>query len=329
MLAKTHEPAAGPQPSEGSTEALSLDKLFKTLIQVFFRDTVELLHPELAEALDFGKVVFIAEPAFADFRKQGQVEPDVVAQVETRLGDPKVALVHIETEARFSSDMARRMRRYQLQLELKYDQPVMAAVIYLKGGSAGVEACEVTREVGPWKCGSSRYLSFGVAGSLTEEWVARPQRLAAALAALMSSKLWDPVQKKLACLRAITGEPNEDHRFLLNKLIDEALQLKGEERARFEAALDSVAEVKTMVATWKEALAESEARGEARGKVEATREAIELMVRHRFGSVSDRVKERLAAISELSRLYELLEAIADARSSVQVDAALGLRPAGA
>jgi hypothetical protein len=261
MLAKTHEPAARPNSSEGSAEPLSLDKLFKTLIQVFFRDTVELLHPELADALDFGKVVFIAEPAFADFRKQGQVEPDVVAQVETRLGDPKVALVHIETEARFSSDMARRMRRYQLQLELKYDQPVMAAVIYLKGGPAGVEACEVTREVGPWNCGSSRYLSFGLAGCLAEEWVARPQRLAAALAAMMSSKLWDPVQKKLACLRAITGEPKEDHRFLLNKLIEEALQLKGEERARFEVALDSEPEVKTMAVTWKEALAESEARG--------------------------------------------------------------------
>jgi hypothetical protein len=47
------------------------------------------------------------------------------------------------------------------------------------------------------------------------------------------------------------------------------------------------------------------------------------MVRHRFGSVPDRIKERLASISELSRLYEILEAIADARSPVQLDAAFG------
>lgn len=104
-----------------------------------------------------------------------------------------------------------------------------------------------------------------------------------------------------------------------------------------------------MVVTWKEALAESEARGiamgeargiamgeargiamgEARSKVEATREAIEIMVGRRFGSVPDRVKERLAAVSELPRLYDLLEAIADSRSPAQVEAALGLRPAGA
>src|SRR5262249_31567526 len=133
--------------------------------------------------------------------------------------------------------------------------------------------------------------------------------------------------------RAITAEPNEDRRYLLNKLIDEALQLKGEDRARFEAALDSDAEVKTMVVTWKEALAESEARGEARGgargKVEATGDAIEVMVRHRCGSVPDRVKERLATISELPRLNELLEAIADARSPGQLEAALGLRGSSA
>jgi len=327
-------------------ELLSLDKLFKTIIQVFFKDLVEMLHPELAEVLNFEKVVFIAEPAFADFRKQGQVEPDIVAQLETRVGNSHLAIVHIESEARFSSAMEKRMRRYQLQLELKYDLPIIAAVVFLKGGPPGVVAREAVQEVGPWKCGSSRYLSFGLSGSLAEEWVARPQRLAAALAAMMGSKVWDPVEKKLTCLRTITFEENDDRRFLLNKVIDECLQLKEDERARFEAALDSEVEVKTMVVTWKEALAESEARGialgeargeargfalgeergEERGKVEATRNAIELVAHRRFGKVPATVTEQLAAISELSLLHDLLEVLAGNPTLSQFEAALSGSP---
>ena len=335
----TNMPKADKMTPAPVPEVNSLDKLFKTVFRVFLRELLEMLHPELAALLAFEKVSFVAEPAFADFRKAGHVEPDIVAQLETYLGNAEMAIVHIESEAEFSSEMEERMRHYFMQLELKYNLPVIAAVVYLKGGPPGVMAHEVVRQVGPWKCGSFCYLSLGLSGCVAEEWVGRPQLLAGALAALMSSRQWDPVEKKLSCLRAIVAEQDLSRRFLLNKVIDVCLQLKEDERARFEAALDQEADtVKTMAITWEEALAESESRGEARGeargiaigqdrgKVEATRQAIELMVSHRFGKLPTWAKERLDAEKELSRLYQILEALLEVHTLAQLEVALGIFP---
>lgn len=314
------------------SEAPSHDKLVKTIIQAFFRDLLEMLHPELAQVLAWSSVEFIAGSAFADFRKHGQVEPDVVVKVGSDEGDEQFVIVHIESEAKFTTAMERRMRRYYLQLELKYDMPVVAAVIYLKGGPPGVTLHEVVRKVGPWKCGSSFYLSFGLSGSLAEDWVNRPQLLAAALAALMSSRLWDRVEKKLQCLRRIAEEKDNDRRFLLSKMVDTYLQLKGTELDRFEAALQSEAEeVRKMAITWSETLAEheaiGEARGEAQGRAAATRQAILLYLNRTIGPMPSALQEQIEAITDLDRLHQLLEAAFGARSMADFEAAVAGQPA--
>jgi len=114
---------------------------------------------------------------------------------------------------------------------------------------------------------AAAYISFGLSGSLAEEWLERPQVLAAALAALMTSHQWDKVEQKLNCLRVIAKEEDQRRQFLLKRAVDVYLPLKKEEeRARYEAALAS-------------------------------------------------------AVSNLSRLYELLEVALEARSLAQFEAA--------
>ena len=91
-----------------------------------------------------------------------------------------------------------------------------------------------------------------------------------------------------------------------------------------------------MVLTWEEAVAEweargkargearglalGEARGEARGKLQATREAILLLLRNRLhlGDTTE-VEHRLAELDDLGRLHEILERTADARSLEDLD----------
>ena len=248
--------------------------------------------------------------------------------------------------------MKERMRRYQLQLELKFNQPVIAIVVFLKGGPPGISEQRYDRKVGPWTCGSSSYLSLGLSGCLAEDWVKRPERIAAALAALMKSKIWGPAEKKLACMRAIAEEPDNDKRFLLSRAVEVSLKLKKSEQQRFEAMLAAEApEVKKMVITWNDALADREARGlavgeargiavgeargiavgEARGKVEGKiegkiegiRGAVELLLGQRLGTVPASVRQKLASIADLSRLSALLGVAASAASLAEFEAALG------
>ena len=316
---------SAPLPPE--PDAVSHDKLCRTLFQAFFRDLIELLNPGLADFLDLDHVEFMAETVFADFQIHGHRLPDLVGRTNTleEPDAPQFVIVHIEAENRFTAEMEERMQVYQTQLWLKYRVPIVSIVVFLHGGPPGVQRIEVRQTVGPWETSRFAYMSFGLSGSLAEEWLQRPQVLVAALAAMMKSRQWDKVEQKLHCLRVAAEAPDVRRRFLLTNAVEVYLPLKTEEeRVRFEAALAADRdEVKNMVITFDDALAEREAVGEARGRLVATREAIELMLRHRFGSLPASVHNRLAATSDPSLLQELMEATFQVSSLAQFEAACG------
>ncbi|MCP4591754.1 MAG: hypothetical protein GY842_13525 [bacterium] len=126
----------------------------------------------------------------------------------------------------------------------------------------------------------------------------------------MRSKLWDQVEQKLRCLRAVSRADVDDaQRFVLAKIVDIYVELKADDEKRFQAELEREAnkEVSDMVITWDEALAEREARGEAKGVAKGVHEAIVLVVNHRFGSPPAAFVEALEKIDDLSRLHDLLD----------------------
>ncbi|MCP4657150.1 MAG: hypothetical protein GY856_17210 [bacterium] len=74
-----------------------------------------------------------------------------------------------------------------------------------------------------------------------------------------------------------------------------------------------------MVITWEDALAERWAAGLAEGKLDATRQAIVLLAKHHHGSLPADFEEKLEAIDDLSRLYEILEQVTEVRSLDELD----------
>jgi len=332
--------------SEGE---VSSDKLFKTAIRYFLEDLLELVDPELAAALDLSAPDFLAPEVFKDFQKAGHRVPDVVARVSTREGKPRLVLVHVEVEDKFLKATEDRLRLYALHLELELRYPVITVVVYLKGGPRkGVELRRVSTVIGTREISSFSYLAFGLSKSLAEDYVDRPQPLAAALAALMRSRLWDKVEKKLFCLEAVgRAQLPLAQEYVLAKVVESRIDLSLEEERRFEElARERGVEVQAMAVTWEEALAEREAigevkglaageakglaageakglaageakglaAGEARGKLIATRQAIVLLARHCFRSLPAGLEEKLEAIDDLGRLYEILEQVHEART---------------
>ncbi len=322
-----------PDAPDAEADEVSKDKLFKTAFRFFFANLVELLDPELAATLDLDDPEFLPPEVFADFKKHGHAEPDVVARVSSREGEPRLVLLHVEVEAEFRETIDRRVKRYSMHLELEFDLPVVSAVVFLTGGQAGVELREVRTVIGGREYGRFCYLAFGLSQSLAEEYMDRPQPLAAALAALMRSETWDKLEKKLCCLETIhrRGLPLAQE-YVLAKIVETTIDLDPEEQERYqELERQHGKEVHEMAVTWEEALAEREslgvakgiakgkAEGKAEGKLEGARQAIALLAKHVFVSLPSGFAEKLRAINDLSRLYEILEQVSEVRSVEELD----------
>jgi len=284
------------------------------------------VHP--ARALDLTAPDYLAPEVFKDFQKAGHRVPDVVARVSTREGKPRLVLVHVEVEDKFLKETEDRLRLYALHLELEFRYPVVTVVVYLRGGPRkGVELRRVSTVIGTREISSFSYVAFGLSRSLAENYVDRPQPLAAALAALMRSRLWDKVEQKLFCLEAVgRARLPLEQEYVLAKVVDR-IDLNPEEERRYEELVrERGEEVQAMAVTWEEALAEreaigeakglaeGEARGEAKGKLIATRQAITLLAKHCFRSLPAGFEEKLEAIDDLGRLYEILEQVHEART---------------
>ncbi|MCP4661729.1 MAG: hypothetical protein GY856_40525, partial [bacterium] len=220
--------------------------------------------------LDLSTAEFVGDELFATFRKKGHVRPDVVVKLGTRDGENQFAIFHAEMEGEFRNETEKRLKLYFHHLGIEYDDPpVITAVLFRSGGPVGIKKREVVRKVGSWISNRFYYLAFGLSGSLAEDWLKRPQSVVTALAAFMGSQIWDPVEKKLRCLEAISRtEPDEGRQFTLGEVVKAAVQLDEAETARFDQELEKREEVKKMLLTWDEALAESKAQGMALGKTE-------------------------------------------------------------
>jgi hypothetical protein len=246
-----------------------------------------------------------------------------VARLTSRDGEGRVVLVQTEVEGRFRSSIDERGFYYYLYLRAKYRVPVLLIVVFLRGGKERLTMRHfVDRAEGVEVC-RFRYVAFFLGRNRAEDFVDLPQPLAPALAALMQSD-WDPVGKKLRCLRAIGhAEVDDARRFLLAKIVDLYVELDQAEAERYavEVAKEDNAEVRDMVITWEETLAASEARGEARGEAKglsAMRNSILRVLERRLGSVPDSVRKKLGGVRSIERLEQILDQALTVRAAEEL-----------
>src|SRR4029077_14362447 len=161
------------------------DQLFKDLIRSFPADFLNLTAPELLSQIQPQDLELQPAELFIDLPRGAQRHLDLVARVPTRAGNPVAVLVNVEIELRFRSAVPGRLWSYNRQLHLRYGLPVHTFVLYLRGGPAGVKT-EVRGEVSlGGELFRFEYTSFGLPRASGEDYLARPEPLAWALAALM------------------------------------------------------------------------------------------------------------------------------------------------
>ncbi len=278
----------------------SHDQIFKTVFSLFLDQLLEIVEPDLASILDLSSLKFLRGETFTDEPQGKRTEPDLLAEAGSRIGEREPVLIHLESEREYGSPMDRRVWRYYMHLEIKYGLPVVSIVVFLTGGTAGSHWREVVETLGPFEVNRFSYLAFGLSGSLAEDYVDRPQPLAAALAALMRSKVWDKVEQKLRCLRAISrSELNDAEKFLLGNVVETYLKLTPDDEKRYQEEIQRSLnkEVQRMVITWEDAHKASKAEGLEEGFIQGEATLLKRLLGRRFENLPTWIDDRLEQAS--------------------------------
>jgi len=318
--------------------------IFKVLLCSFFTDLLWLVVPDLAGRLDLAHPVFLDKEFFTVGGRRREL--DLLARVSL-LGDGGHAfLIHVEVEARATAGMGRRLWRYHNQIQGFHDSDVLSIVLYLERGRAGVQVQGLTDDpFGPDLGENFRFVAFGLAGCEAADYLARPEPLAWALAALMRRGPLSRPALKLACLRRIAAADLEDaRRILLVDCVETYLGLNSDEAEEY-ARLYTVPEnreVKKMAMTWSQRIAaegreegilagrqEGMQAGLLAGREEGWKEGLETglqeglrvvrkvllgLLEQRFGPLPMETRARVEAITSLDRLNRLSERALTARS---------------
>jgi hypothetical protein len=267
----------GTDPASGR-RCLMHDRIFKGLLRAFLPDLLQLIVPQLAPRLDFSQPVFLDKEFFTDLLRGTRRELDLLARIPWRARHREPLLVHVEIEARSSSRMGRRLASYRSQIHARHDHPVLAIVIYVRRGQPGIRLETLAEDLFGLELALFRYFSVGLASGPAVEFLARPEPLAWALAALMDPGPWRRAELKLACLRRIAAARLSDvQRLLLVNCVESYLELNPEEAAELEALsrLAENREVHAMAMTWAEKMiAQGRKEGKREGILEGKREGI-------------------------------------------------------
>jgi hypothetical protein len=298
----------------------SHDQLAKELFKTFFADLMRLAAPEATEGLHLAEASFRETQAFTDWPEGDRREMDLVAAVRTiETGLP--ALVHVEIETVARAGMGERLWRYYMQLRLRHGLPVLPLLVNLKGGRSGAQDQEVSDRFGTFETARFRYRALGLSGCSAAAYLARPEPLAWAMAALMRRGSWSRAEHKLECLRRIAkAELPASHRYLLGNWVETYLQLSGRQAEEYDRLRDLGVnrEVKDMQMTWAERMeAEYTQKGIEQGLgkgVAALRNVVLHQLKQRFGSVPETVRSKVEAIQEIEPLSDLAEKVLEVDS---------------
>lgn len=191
----------------------------RDLLRSFFTDYLRIFEQEAAAKLCLDRITF---------SRMALDGVGLLAEVPTRKGEETVTvLVQIEPEALHSADAAERIRRSLQNLRIPWATPVLASMLYLRGGRSG--AClesEAVARIGVIETARAYFTAISLAATRAEPYLCRPEPLAWALAAWMRPTARTLDEHRRACLERIAaGALAEKRRALLRRSVRAGMPL--------------------------------------------------------------------------------------------------------
>lgn len=305
----------------------SHDALWKGLLQAYFADFLELAVPEVAKELQPAKHRILEQESFADLPKGRKALVDLLAEVSSA-HERGLVLVHAEVEHRFGQAMDDRMERYFFHLRLKYRQPIVPIVLFLKGGQAKLAQRHVEHHAAGCLVNRFSYWAVGLSAWRAEELLDRGA-LGLALATCARADRLPKDEQRYLCMQALLDtKANPAQQQLLITAIETYLELNQEQAMKYAervARSQRQVEMQKMELTWagklhskgrKEGLELGRRQGVELGRregLETSRRMLGMILSQRFGEQGSSLIERLGSIDEPATLEKVSRrALADA-----------------
>ncbi len=289
------------------------DELMKELLTRFPDQFLRLSAPRLAECVDLAALELAPEEHYPGSPTGRERRADLVGREtalpspgDDRHGEIEEVMLHGEIEIQYRARTAPRLLGYHRGLSLKYALVVHTIVLYLRGGPPGPQpAVYEERSLGETVV-AFRYHSLGLSRAPAAEYLARPEPLAWALAALMRpARGQSRPQLGLACVRRIVASPGLSRRD--QALLLECVWMYGrfgdEEAEEFDKIMieldDEVQEMKMSMVEWwkKEAREQGMQEGVSRGLKQGEASLLKRLLQRRFDQLPEWIDQRLEQAS--------------------------------
>ena len=307
------------------------DQRFKEFLRTFLQDFLKLFYPEVEKQLDFGEIEFLDKEVFTNVGDGSRREADVVAKLRSREGSPEVVLVHVEVQARGERDVPARMFEYGALLWSRYKLPIFPIVVYLSGGTKGLETEEFCMELFGHEILRFRFQSVQLARLNVEEYRKGSGPVGAALGALMSrEQIRDPAKLRASLLLRVAESGLDEARlFLLVNLIETYFQLDADELESYQELISrkEFRKVQDVEISWadkllregeekglEKGLEQGLERGLHAGLVKGKREYVLRVLEAKFGRVSSKVTSQVETMESVEALDACLERVLTATS---------------
>ncbi len=300
------------------------DQLFKQLLRAFFAEFLRLFDPDTAAALDLDTLDFRDTEAFTDIPQGERRTADLVVQVRTRTGAPRLVLIHVEIQRERKARFPWRMWQYYALLRQREDLPVIPIALVLYRGREGIALEEYTEAVFGRTYLAFRYLQISLPRLNAVEYARTGGVLGAALAVMMRlpPKREARIDVHLAGLRRVrealeAGQVDEARAFLLVNLIATYLPLSSDERSALQVQLEQQGDttLEATELTWAEQMI---LQGREQGREEGLREMILRLARARFGDVSPPLEQAVGAMTREDELLAFFDRTLRAGSEVEL-----------
>jgi hypothetical protein len=217
------------------------DRLFKELIQTFFKEFIGAFFPLVYREINFSTVKFLDQEVFTDIIIGEKRRIDILAEVKLK-AKHQIIHIHIEPQASYEKDFHERMFIYYSRLYEKHRKPILPIAVFSYNDKRQVPEQFDIHVTGLHPI-RFRYLQLHLIKKNWREFIKNDNPAAAALLSKMGYTEEERVQVKLEFLRIISRMELDPARMsLLYGFFETYLELDDEEEKEMQEKIKQLPE---------------------------------------------------------------------------------------